>query len=1394
MPRLLANKKLPIPRYWLPFQSASRLEASHAIRLHDGILPDPEDDFEKTLNPTLTTLESIEAKRCFALLGQPGLGKSIAVEQWVDSFSAKAHSNDAVILLRSRELGSPEEIRRLSIDCQRWRTARDRKGEVTLILDGLDEALQRLPVITHTLRKYLEEEPLDQTRIVLVSRIADWQESRTEDLFALWPETERGGVFELCPLRWKDVRLAAKTSGISPDALSTALLDLRVAWMAGRPKLLLMLIEEFKSNRRLPYSRYELYSRAAARMAKEHDAERNEILERSARPVVPHEEIYAVVSRIAALMLLSGKSHICTSETTDTTSSGLHLEEIIGGVEPFGEKTCEVDRTHLLAAINSSHFVSAGSGRLTFDHQSMADFMAAEYLHRLTVPQLRGLFTQRIESTDYILPQFRETIGWIASRNSDFRSFLLSKEPHFLVEADAAETAEPQRRQALLAILDQMDSETSFEDTVSDFFIRSLNRKQLSKQLRPFIIEEQRNWVVRRTAIRFAGIARCRELKEDLWNLLKSGERGVYHAAVNALGAMATRSDAQRFSRVLSDDLSWDVDQEFRGEALKILTPRLLPVRAALKFLVPRSEDFFGNYWNALNYHLPANIRLHDIIPILKESRHRADSGDYSGVLQKLVEAALRLGLQHFNNRGIRRACIRFLATQSEQEGWRGTWEQVCPAKLSECKLSQLRRLIMEGFVDLAKGKFAKFARFHLWPEPSDLGWLLERVRVSSGASRTVWINLASHVLRQEVPKEFEWDILQTYRIVPAFRKMLPCPRRFDLLVTLQRQVKARKCWLIVWERRQQRRKAKQQENKLSIEKILDGFREGHVNWWPHFPKVLRKAEILEEIRHIQPSRDYNIGTWDSWRALPESSRRLARRMAWTFLCEAPVPKRELGSIFVYDTAAVRAITLLQKSKENNSEFRIVVLEKWIPAILHGIFNEEPSLIAANNFAYQLDRRQCLKWASKDLVFNDAKDAGHSSLRRFKGCWDESLTRVVANFAKSTRNSHTLFRMFALLSDVAPRDAEKLWLRQLKNHTKPFDKRKRTLVFLGLFAFPRRGWISSFSQLKRSKIRIQIRLFAENAWMLNYDFRNWSSLLTDQQLADLYLLLVTIFPAEKLNDYSRGGSPRTRDHIGDMQRACLNGLVQRGNESSCKELNRIAKTVPSDSRLEIRWHLRQAIDLRLRTEWIADRPSPKEILRMSRVANALRVRDAEELQEAVLASLSRLQAAMHVGNYPRVLNFWRDPDQLPKTEREACRSLAEWFETDLLRDGRIIANREPQVGWKGNLDIKFEVPSKTKGQPPITVVLEAKLCSHAKVKSACETQLAEGYLRRKQLTHGIYLVIWHGADDSKMAWTSPEEAQSAVASWAKNASIAPIQIRGLVLDCRWVGMEAPSAL
>lgn len=1391
MPKLLANQRLSLVRFWNPFLGTEENQNIPTIRLYDGILPDPEDSYGKLLNPNLQTLAGIEKKRCFALLGQPGLGKSIAVAQWVDDLRARGRPEDAFIHLIGRELAAPEEIRYDTIQSAEWRRARSAGSEITLVIDGLDEALQRLPVLLTTLGKCLKDEPPERTRLALVSRVADWRDSRAEQLFALWREADRGGAFELCPLRWRDVRLAAEKSHLNADKFQTAVFDRRVAWMAGRPKLLLMLLEEFCQYGRLPDSRRELFSRAATRMCEEHDPERHEVLERSQRPVFPANQLSPIVGRIAATLLLSGKSYVLCDQDVDAKPSDLPLSEILGGAEPVDDGSVDVDKPRTLAALDTAHFVACGPGRLGFDHQQMAEFMAAQYLHRCTARQLRNLLTQRVDGQDYLSPQFREISAWIAIQHSEFRSYVARREPRLLLEADSVELDNATRAHAVAGLLAQLDEGEASDMYLSGGFTSTLRHPYLSKQLRDYITSESHNIVARRTAIRIAGGAHCTSLKDELWRLVSAPtQSSVLHSAIAALARMGSAKDKQKFVRVLRAS----ADEELKGTALLFLVPKYLSVSSVLKYLTPRNENLIGAYYNALHHHLPDAVRAADVVPILKDYERRGKQHGRTGPIRPTAVAAVKFALRHYNNRQLRDACVRFLATELQEHGWEGTWEAVRPPGMSPLGELKWRRALLEGFVRRANGRYISFLRFNLWAARDDFAWVLRKLRRSKGRQLSVWTHLAARLTFEGIPPKLLPDFHRTYNSVRAFRQKLPKPGRFGVEETLRRRARAVELWREVWHRRSERRKAEEAKGRLSIPEVLQNFRSNELKWWVAFVRVIDRLRREEK---GDQRRGFDVTASATWDRLSAAEKKSAARMARRFLLLGRMPKRKPGFSYYWDVAAVRAMVLLSSSIRRSSKLRAAIKREWIPAILNDFYNAEPELETLSCLAYELDSGACLNWCQSELRRLKKQTVSFHSLRRFKGCWDRRLTQLVSRFTLTVRlNPRSLAYAFALVREMAAADAANLWKVYWKrSQKKASSTRGRLVTFLGLFAFAEVGWDVSMARIHRCSRAEQIRVFAQHVHPLSYDFRDWFENLSDTQLGELYELLADLFPPSRLRDYARGGSVRARDHLGDIQRACINVLIQRATASARRELRRLAETVAEEDRLLMKWRVRDAIDQRLRTKWVNDQPNAATIIKMVRSAETLRVRDSEELQEAIICSLTRLQSNMRVGEFPKLPDVWYEPGSRPRREREIARVIAAWLHQDLRGDAGVVVDREPQVGFSGNIDIKVEVPaSRVPPRPRLRVVIEVKRCTHEDVQTACATQLAEGYLRRKGISSGVYLIAWFDLPNSQVRWSSLGAAEEDVARWAVEASNSTVVIRGFVLDCRWHEMESPSSL
>jgi len=177
MRKLIGNRPLPFTRYWRAFTPGTDGRDARGDYSCDGFLPDPEGPYGKYSTVRLARFDDIAALRCAVLLGPPGQGKTIEVERWLDRARQKLAPEDAIFDVRGSAIGEARDLKDETVRSVKWQQARTAGGEITLVVDGLDEATQRSPVLLNSLIECLKCEHLEKTRVLLVSRVADWRES-----------------------------------------------------------------------------------------------------------------------------------------------------------------------------------------------------------------------------------------------------------------------------------------------------------------------------------------------------------------------------------------------------------------------------------------------------------------------------------------------------------------------------------------------------------------------------------------------------------------------------------------------------------------------------------------------------------------------------------------------------------------------------------------------------------------------------------------------------------------------------------------------------------------------------------------------------------------------------------------------------------------------------------------------------------------------------------------------------------------------------------------------------------------------------------------------------------------------------------------------------------------
>ena len=270
---------------------------------------DPEGEYGHIWNPNLVTLEALDDVACLVLLGEPGIGKSNALES-LKRQRAKEWQRDGIVVasLDLRSYGSEDRLVKDLFETEQFHQWLRADTLLMLILDSLDECLLRIDTVATMLIYELEKRkvPVNRLRLRLTCRSAVWPEVLEKGLSDLWGHQDIG-VYEMAPLRLVDIAMVAEANAIDPVTFISVIQERDALPFAIKPVTLELLVRLFLGPESLPSSPLELYERGLRKLCEEI----NESRKASGRTgsLIPEQRLL-LASRIAAMTTLAGKEAI----------------------------------------------------------------------------------------------------------------------------------------------------------------------------------------------------------------------------------------------------------------------------------------------------------------------------------------------------------------------------------------------------------------------------------------------------------------------------------------------------------------------------------------------------------------------------------------------------------------------------------------------------------------------------------------------------------------------------------------------------------------------------------------------------------------------------------------------------------------------------------------------------------------------------------------------------------------------------------------------------------------------------------------------------------------------------------------------------------------------------
>lgn len=628
---------------------------SGRINLTDnGYLYDPESEWGNVYNPDLVQFEAISNTPCLALLGEPGIGKTQAMKLEQARITAKVcEEGGQLLLLDLRSYSSEDRLVRKLFDSQEFRAWERGTHQLHIFLDSLDECLLRIDTLATLLVDEFKQyhNKIRHLNLRIACRTAVCPPVIEEELKQIWGK-DAVGVYELAPLRRKDIREAATVEGIDSDAFLEEVQKKKTVPFAIKPVTLKFLLNIYcRHNGQFPVNQrmHELYLDGCRCLCEEANKSR---LASKLKGKLNLEQRLIVAARIAAVTIFANRFAIWTGIVQNNVpDEDVLLRKLCQGSESVDGREFEVTEEVVEEVLDTGLFSSRGVHRIGWAHQTYAEFLAAWYLvqHQTPSARIMRLIASSEDPEGKLVPQLHETAAWIASMRIDILQEIMKTDPEVLLRSDLPTDSSLQET-IVDNLLKQYEQEKLFDWDRNNYRgYGKLKHPKLAEQLRPYIQDSSKQIDARDAAIDITEVCELRELQEELVNLaLNPAEsidlRGSSAKAICSVGDANTRL---KLKTLAVAQLSEDEDDQLKGYCLSAIWSDHLTVQELFEAITPpKKRNFLGRYQIFLNHELVPKLQLNDLLLALNWVENQG-LRCFGHPFEELADAILLKNLSH---------------------------------------------------------------------------------------------------------------------------------------------------------------------------------------------------------------------------------------------------------------------------------------------------------------------------------------------------------------------------------------------------------------------------------------------------------------------------------------------------------------------------------------------------------------------------------------------------------------------------------------------------------------------------------------------------------------------------------------------------------------------------
>lgn len=1402
-------------RFWV--------ERSGSINLSDGgFLIDPTTMLSGTGQDGARQLADLQGFGALALLGEPGIGKSTTLRSEADRLAESAPADTVAIYADLRAYSSDALLYKHVFESRQFVEWSSGDKRLILHLDSLDEALLRIETIANLLSEELRRHPIERLAVRIACRTAVWPAATLERaLVKIWGE-KSVGVFELAPLRRRDVAAAAEAVGIDADRFFRELYAANAVPFAIKPLTLNLLLSLFIKEGRLPHSVSELYSRGCLLLCEEQNSSRRDT--RRLGTCTPAQRL-RIAGRIAAITMFSNRYAIWTGpEGEGIPAEDVALSAIAGEREDMEPQAFVITEPAVRETLDTGLFTSRGGGRMGWAHQGYAEFLAAQYLCARKVKPANVL-KLLLHPSGGAVPQLAVVTAWAASADADVRRALMHADPMLLIQGDLTGWQAEDLAQLTDALMAALADNRVHDFTwgISNYYGR-LRHPKLAEQLRPYLLDSSTNVIVRRTAILIAERCGLKELQPELLQLALDKSADVYlrGRAIDALSSCGDETVPAKLLPFARDEMGPDPNDEMKGYALQQLWPAHLSAEGVFALIRNPNAGYIGSYVLFLTRTLPQSLSERDLPVALAWAAGFAKASGHGGDFHRrsLADSILVRAWRHIDNPEVAGPLLDYVFERLRpgQKLFGGTGRRETEGFYAELDADPGKRRV---FILAAAGRhLARFDAYHLTTagllRPSDLGWLL--THCPGGTASDGLLNSDSLCEMVAVIANFDDQA--------AFESLYAAAEKWPALWSKFRGVfegiplaSADAQQLRQTQEMMERLKERKPEPvspppAQRIAEQLDRFEKGDpAAWW----RLNLELTITPTSQVYGDDLEFSIADQPGWRASDESTRARIVDAAKKYLAlaESAAPKW-MGTSNPYrsDLAAFRALILLRQFDE--AAYRALPREVWakwadtivaIPkatgrdksafqdVIVFDAINAAPrEFVAAVREWLKRDRERTRKDAAKGA--GQPKAASFFELRELREYLqnDDLKSGLFAELQDTSNTGGEFETLLDVLLGAGYRPAFDFAVSQLSTPVGKYPLEAAVSLATHSAA---QGWSAIWRRVVADEDFCE-RFFLEMA--AHYRFETgFLADLTEDQIAEIYVHLDLVFPRKEDPRHESGEAHWVgpRESLANLRDGIPQEIASRGTDAAISALRWMIGKLPEQKFLLIKLLEAQRL-MRMKT-WTP--VSTQGLLRLLASRERVLVQSADDLCDLLVELLRRYERELH-GEQNPIRALW-DRQGIGATfqpvEEDALSDSVRLFLKRELAENGVVANREVEVARKPGApigrrtDIRIDaVRRSARGEAydVLTAVVETKGCWNKELFGALTAQLYGDYMLTLRAPVGIFLVGWFDKPkwdtrDARRRQT-PDLAISEVQGRLDTEASAVPQgylVRAVVVDC-----------